>query len=180
MIFNNINQTKAVRKTEKRLHRLQRKVSRKYEMNKEGNRFVKTRNILKTEKQIRCLHRRLNGIRNNHIHQATNAIVKTKPCRVVMETLNVKGIMKNSYLSKAVASQKFYDFKLKLQYKCAKYGIEFLEADKWYPSSKKCSKCGVIKKDLKLSDRIYTCNCGLVIDRDLNASINLSHCEVVA
>lgn len=180
MTFKNINKTKTVKKTEKRLHRLQRKVSRKYEMNKEGNRFVKTRNIIKTEKKIRCLHRKLNGIRNNHIHQATNAIVKTKPCRVVMETLNVKGMMKNKHLSKAIASQKLYDFKLKLQYKCEKHGIEFIEADKWYPSSKKCSTCGAIKKELKLSDRIYTCECGMEIDRDLNAAINLSRYELVA
>lgn len=164
---------------EKRLRRLQRKVSRKYLKNKEGNRFVKTCNIIKVEKQIRILHRKLNGIRNNHIHQATNAIVKTKPCRVVMETLNIKGMMKNRHLSKAIAKQKLYDFKLKLQYKCEKNSIEFVEADKWYPSSKLCSSCGDIKQDLKLSDRMYKCDCGLVIDRDFNASINLSRYKLV-
>ncbi|KEI15977.1 transposase, partial [Clostridium novyi B str. ATCC 27606] len=113
-------------------------------------------------------------IRSNHIHQATNKIVKTKPSRVVMETLNIKGMLKNKHLSKAISEQCLYDFKTKMQYKCKLYGIEFIEADKWYPSSKTCSCCGAIKKDLKLSHRVYKCNCGLVIDRDLNASINLS------
>lgn len=179
MEFKNINKTQIVKKLEKRLRRLQRKVSRKYEMNKEGNRFVKTGNIIKVEKQIRMLHRKLNGIRNNHIHQATNAIVKAKPCKVVMETLNIKGMLKNRHLSKAIAQQKLYDFKLKLQYKCEKRGIELVEADKWFPSSKMCSVCGAIKQDLKLSDRLYKCGCGLVIDRDFNASINLSRYKLV-
>ena len=179
MIFKNINKSQRVKKLEKRLRRLQRKVSRRYEMNKEGSRFVKTCNIIKIEKQIRMLHRELNGIRNNHIHQATNAIVKAKPCKVVMETLNIKGMMKNRHLSKAIAKQKLYDFKSKLQYKCEKFGVEFVEADKWFPSSKMCSCCGTIKQDLKLSERIYKCECGLVLDRDFNASINLSRYKLV-
>ncbi|WP_312112961.1 RNA-guided endonuclease InsQ/TnpB family protein [Brevibacillus reuszeri] len=174
MTFKNINKTKAVKKDEKRLRRLQRKVSRKYEMNKEGIRFVKTSNIVKVEKSIRLLQRRLTNIRINHVHQATSAIVKTKPGAVVMETLNIKGMMKNRHLSKAIAQQKLYEFKRQLVYKCAKSGISFLEADKWYPSSKTCSECGVVKKDLRLSDRIFKCGCGLEIDRDLNASINLA------
>ncbi|MDA8221247.1 transposase [Desulfosporosinus sp.] len=179
IIFKNINKAGVVKKLEKRLRRLQRKVSRKYELNKEGSRFVKTCNIIKVEKQLRILHRRLNGIRNNHIHQATNAIVKTKPCKVVMETLNIKGMMKNRHLSKAIAKQKLYDFKSKLQYKCKKHDIDFIEADKWFPSSKLCSSCGAIKQDLKLSDRVYKCECGLAIDRDYNASINLSRYKLV-
>ncbi|MEH7461706.1 transposase [Bacillus thuringiensis] len=178
MKFKNINKTKVVKQAEKRLRRLQRQVSRKYEMNKEGNRFVKTSNIIKLEKRIQHLHRRLTNIRDNHIHQATTAIVKTKPCRVVMETLNVKGMMRNKYLSKAIAQQKLYDFKVKLQYKCEKYGIELIEADKWFPSSKMCSCCEQIKKDLKLFDRIYRCECGNEMDRDLNASINLSRYQL--
>ncbi|NEU05640.1 RNA-guided endonuclease InsQ/TnpB family protein, partial [Clostridium senegalense] len=101
-------------------------------------------------------------------------IVRTKPSRVVMETLNIKNMMKNRHLSKAIAEQSLYDFKVKMKYKCAIYGIEFVEADKWFPSSKTCSKCGAIKKDLKLKDRVYQCSCGLKIDRDFNASINLS------
>ncbi|MEK4501070.1 RNA-guided endonuclease InsQ/TnpB family protein [Bacillus sp. FSL R12-0069] len=179
MTFKNINKSKVVRKIEKHLHRLQRRVSRKYEMNKEGSRFVKTSNIIKLDKKIRYLHRRLANIRNNHTHQATTAIVKTKPCRIVMETLNIKGMMHNKHLSKAISQQKLYDFKIKLQYKCEKYGIQFIEADQWFPSSKMCSDCGRIKNDLKLSDRIYHCECGHEIDRDVNASINLSRYKLV-
>ncbi|AFS79310.1 transposase, IS605 OrfB family [Gottschalkia acidurici 9a] len=175
MIFKNINKVGSVKKLEKRLHRLQRKVSRKYELNKEERKFVKTSNIIKLEKQIRLLHRRLSNIRNNHLHQSTTKIVKTKPSRVVMETLNIKGMMKNKHLSKAIAKQGLYEFKRQLQYKSEFYGIEFVEADKWYPSSKTCSKCGHIKAKLSLSERTYICEeCGSTIDRDLNASINLS------
>ncbi|MEK4030789.1 transposase [Pseudobacillus sp. FSL P4-0506] len=174
IVIENINKRQKVKKIEKRLLRLQRRVSRKYEMGKEGNRYVKTRNIIKIEKQIRFLHRRLKNIRENHIHQATNAIVKTKPCRVVMEDLNVIGIMKNRYLSKAIQKQKLYEFIRQMKYKCEKYGIEFIQVDRFYPSSKTCSSCGTIKKDLKLSDRKYSCECGLEIDRDLNAALNLA------
>ncbi|GLV65784.1 transposase [Bacillus mycoides] len=176
--FKNINKTKSVKQAEKRLQRLQRKVSRKYQMNKEGNCFVKTSNIIKIEKKVRHLHRRLSNIRVNHLHQTTNDIVKTKPYRIVMETLNIKGMMKNRHLAKAIAKQGLYEFKRQIQYKCEKYGIEFIEADKWYPSSKMCSCCGSIKKDLRLSDRLYQCDCGLRIDRDLNASINLSRYQL--
>ena len=180
MTFKNINKSKEIKRLKKVLKRKQRKVSRKYDMNKkiEGGenrcQYKKTNNIIKLEKEIRLLHRRLRNIRSNHIHQATNKIVKTKPSRVVMETLNIKGMLKNKHLSKAIQEQCLYDFKVKMEYKCKLYGIEFIEADKWYPSSKTCSCCGAIKKDLKLSHRVYKCNCGLVIDRDLNASINLS------
>ena len=180
MTFKNINKTKKIKKLKKVLKRKQKRVSRKYEMNKikKGGetrcQYKKTNNIIKLEKEIRLLHRKLTNIRSNHIHQATNKIVKTKPSRVVMETLNIKGMIKNKHLSKAIQEQCLYDFKTKMKYKCEFYGIKFVEADKWYPSSKLCSKCGAIKKDLKLSDRIYKCSCGLKIDRDYNASINLS------
>ena len=174
-VFTNINKSSVVRKLEKRLRRLQRQVSRKYQMNKEGNRFVKTCNIVKIEKQIQLLHRRLTNIRNNHIHQATNAIVKTKPCQVVMEDLHVSGMMKNRHLAKAIAGQKWYEFIRQIQYKCKKYGIEFIQVERFYPSSKTCSSCGTVKKELKLSDRIYTCTCGLRVDRDMNAAINLAN-----
>ncbi|MBO0460221.1 transposase, partial [Enterococcus sp. DIV1298c] len=141
-IYKNINKTKKIRKLEKRLRRLQRKVSRKYEMNKEGTRFVKTCNIYKLEKNIRQIHRKLANLRQNHIHQTTTEIVKTKPSKIVVETLNVKGMMKNKHLAKSVAQQKFYEFKRQLQYKCEEYGIEFVEADRFYPSSKLCYECG--------------------------------------
>ncbi len=180
MTFKNINKTKRVKKLEMKLRRLQRKVSRKYELNKEGSRFAKTSNIIKIEKQIKLLHRKLANIRSNNSHQATNKIVKIKPSRVVMETLNIKGMMKNKHLSKAIAQQGFYEFKRQLQYKCEFNGIEFVEADKWYPSSKTCSECGHIKSKLSLSERTYICEeCGCVIDRDYNASINLSRYELV-
>ncbi|RID89550.1 transposase [Peribacillus asahii] len=171
----NINKTHVVRKMEKRLRRLQRQVSRKYEMNKEESRFVKTSNLIKIEKQIQHLHRRLTNIRTNHIHQATHAIAIIKPSKVVMEDLNVSRMMKNRHLSKALANQKLSEFIRQMEYKCKKYGIEFIQVDRFYPSSKTCSSCGIMKKDLKLSDRIYSCECGLVIDRDVNASLNLAN-----
>ena len=172
----NINKSKEVRRLKKKLKRLQRQVSRKYEMNKKGSKFVKTNNIIKLERQIKLVHRRLNNIRNNHIHQATSKIIKLNPYRVVMEDLNVSGMMKNKHLAEKIAEQKFYEFKRQMKYKCQFNKIEFFEADRWYPSSKTCSRCGGIKKDLKLSDRTYNCNeCGLVIDRDKNASINLGN-----
>ena len=175
----NINKTKRVKRLKKRLKRLQRQVSRKYEANKQGNKFVKTNNIIKLEKRIKLLHRKLSNIRNNHIHQATNKIIKLKPYRVVMEDLNVKGMMKNKHLSEKISEQCFYEFIRQMKYKCEFNGIQFVQADRFYPSSKTCSCCGNIKNDLKLKDRIYKCDkCGLVIDRDKNASINLGNYEL--
>lgn len=173
-VYKNINKTYAVRKKEKRLKKLQRQVSRKYEQNKKGKEYVKTRNIIKLENQIQQVHRRLANIRNNYLHQTTTSIVKTKPYRVVIEDLNVKGMMKNKHLSDAIRKQGFYEFRRQLEYKCKFRGIEFVVADRFYPSSKTCSQCGEINKELKLKDRVYSCSCGLSIDRDLNASINLS------
>lgn len=179
MTFKNINKTKTVRKKEKKLRRLQRRVSRKYRMNKEGESYVKTRNIVKLEKRIRKAHNTLSNIRTDFRNKATTEIVKTKPSRIVMETLNVKGMMKNRHLSKAVAQQGFYDFKRMIKYKAEKSGIEFVEADKWFPSSKTCSECGYVKPKLSLSEREFTCeSCGSVIDRDKNASYNLSEYKV--
>ena len=176
-VFKNINKSNVVRKIEKRLKRLkrlQRQVSRKYEQNKKGKEYVKTKNIIKLEKQIQQVHRRLANIRNNYLHKTTTSIVKTKPYRVVIEDLNIKGMMKNKHLSDAIRKQGFYEFKRQLEYKCKFRGIELVVADRFYPSSKTCSQCGKVKKDLKLKDRVYNCSCGLSIDRDLNASINLS------
>lgn len=175
----NINKTPKVKKIKKRLKRLQRQVSRKYEMNRDGKKFNKTKNIIKLEKTIKKVHRILGCIRLNHIHQATNLIVKTKPSRVVMENLNISGMMKNKHLSKAIQEQKIFEFKRQMKYKCEFNGITFIEADRWHPSSKMCSCCGNIKRDLKLSDRIYRCDkCGFIEDRDKNASINLSKYEL--
>lgn len=176
----NINKTKRIRRLKKKLKRLQRQISRKYEANKNGNKFIKTNNIVKLEKQIKLLHRRLSNIRNNHIHQATNKVIKLKPYRVVMEDLNVSGMMKNKHLAKAIQEQCFYEFIRQMKYKCEFNGIEFVQVDRWYPSSKTCSCCGSIKQDLKLKDRTYKCNdCGLEIDRDKNASINLGNYGLV-
>ncbi len=177
--YKNINKTKKVKKLEKKIRRLQRKVSNKYEKNKEGRSYVKTGNIKKLEKNIRKLHKHLDNIRTDNRQKVTTEIAKTKTSRVVMEDLNVKGMMKNKHLSKAIAQQGLYEFKRMMQYKCERQGTEFVEADKWYPSSKTCSECGHVKTKLSLSERVFECdNCGTVIDRDKNASINLSRYKV--
>lgn len=173
--YKNINKTKKVKKLEKKMRRLQRKVSNKYEKGKRGETFAKTSNILKIEKDIQLLHRKLANVRKNHLHQITAEIVKTKPSRIVIEDLNVKGMMRNRHLSKAIAQQGFYEFRRQLEYKTNFRGIELVIADRWFPSSKTCSKCGNVDKNLKLSDKVYTCECGLELDRDLNASINLAN-----
>ena len=174
--YKNINKKVNIKKTKKRLKRLQKQVSRKYENNKEGQRYSKTANIVKLEKQIRLLHRRLANIRLNYNHQITTEIVKTKPSQIVIEDLNIKGMMKNRHLSKAIAEQSLYQFTQLLTYKCELYGIKLVKANRFFPSSKTCSECGCVKHDLKLSERVYKCDeCGSEIDRDLNAAINLSN-----
>jgi putative transposase len=179
--YKNVNKTNKVKKLEKKKKRLQRKVSKKYEKNKKGASYCKTNNIKKLEEKLLKLNKRLTNIRQNYIHQTTSEIIKRKPSFIVMENLNVAGMMKNKHLSKAIQEQKFYEFKRQIQYKSTWNNIEFIQADRFYPSSKLCSVCGNIKKDLKLSDRVYKCECGNVIDRDLNAAINLKNygCEVM-
>lgn len=173
-VYKNINKTKEVKRLKKKKRRLQRKVSRKYEMNKEGGSYKKTNNIKKLEKQLLKLNHRLTNIRHNYIHQTTSEIINRKPMFIALEDLNVKGMMKNKNLAKAVQEQCFYEFYRQIKYKCEFNNIEFIKVDRWYPSSKTCSKCQNIKNNLKLSDRVYTCEeCGYEIDRDLNASINL-------
>ena len=163
-----------MRSLEHRIIHLQRTISRKYEANRVGKRYMKTNNILRCEDELRRLRARQSDIRSNYIHQTTHALVSMLPSRVVMEDLNVQGMMKNRHLSKAVQQQCFYEFFRQMQYKCAWNGIELVVADRFYPSSKTCSCCGTIKSDLKLSDRTYVCpHCGAVIDRDYNAAINL-------
>ena len=180
-VFKNINKTKKVKKLEKRLKQKQRQISRKYEMNKikkEGGgscQFIKTKNIEKLENTTKLIHRKLTNIRNNYIHQVTTSIVKTKPYRIVIEDLNISGMMKNKHLSDSVRKQCFNKFRQYITYKAELNGIELIVTDRFYPSSKTCSICGSIKHDLKLKDRIYKCShCGVVIDRDYNASLNLS------
>ena len=173
-VYRNINKTSRVRRLKKKQRRLQRKISRKYEKNKKGGRYQKTNNIIKSEKQLLRVTHKLTDIRTNYIHQVTTEIVKREPSFVVMEDLNVSGMMKNKHLARAVQEQKLAGFYRVMKYKCEWQGIRLITADRFYASSKTCSACGSIKKDLKLSDRTYHCEiCGAVIDRDLNASMNL-------
>ena len=171
--YQNINKTQRVKKLEKRKRRLQRSISRKYEENKKGGSYCKTSNIIKSEKYLLKLNHRLANIRQNYLHQTTTEIVKTKPSYIVLEDLNVKGMMKNKHLSKAIQQQGFGEFRRQIEYKSAWNNVPVIIADRFFPSSKLCSCCGAIKKDLKLSDRVYRCECGNVIDRDYQAALNL-------
>ncbi len=172
--YKNINKTQKIGKLKKKKRRLQRSISRKYEKNKKGESYCKTSNIIKREKELLKLNHRLTNIRHNYLHQTTTAIINRKPRFIVLEDLNVKGMMKNQHLSKAIAEQCFYEFYRQIEYKSSWNNITFIIADRFYASSKRCSCCGTVKKDLKLSDRIYKCkNCNIVMDRDKNASINL-------
>ena len=171
--YKNINKLQKIKKLEKRKRRLQRSISRKYEKNKKGGSYCKTSNIIKREKELLKLNHRLTNIRQDYLHQTTTEIVKTKPSYIVLEDLNVKGMMKNRHLSKAVQQQCFGEFRRQIEYKSAWNNIPVIIADRFFPSSKLCSCCGNIKKDLKLSDRIYKCECGNVIDRDYQAALNL-------
>ena len=171
--YKNINKTNKVKKIEKRKRRLQRSISRKYNMNKEGVRYKKTSNIIKREKELLKVIKRLTNIRHYYLHQVTSEIVKRKSSFICIEDLNVSGMMKNKHLSKAIQQQGFYEFRRQIQYKSEWNNIPVIIADRFFPSSKLCSCCGEIKKDLRLSDRIYRCDCGNIIDRDFQASLNL-------
>ena len=170
--YNNINKSAKLKKLEKKLIREQRGLSRKYENLKKGGSTQK-RNIQKQRLKIQKLHHRIDNIRTDYINKTIAEIVKTKPSYITIEDLNVSGMMKNRHLSKAVASQKFYEFKRKLLAKCKENGIELRIVDRWFPSSKTCHCCKHIKKDLKLSDRLFRCDCGYIEDRDFNAALNL-------
>lgn len=173
-IYKNINKTSKAKKIEKKRRRLQRQISRKYELNREGRSYKKTSNIKKLEKEFLKVNQRLTNIRHNYLHQTTTEIINRKPIFIVLESLNVVGMMKNKHLAKAIQQQCFYEFYRQIQYKCLWNNIKFIEADRFYPSSKTCSECGSVKKQLKLSEREYICEeCGCVIDRDYNASVNL-------
>ena len=177
VIKKNINKTAKLKKLEKQLKREQRCLSRKYEDLKKRNKTMKgeatRQNIQKQVLKVQKLHHRIGNVRTDYINKCINEIVKTKPSYITIEDLNIKGMMKNKHLSKAVASQKFYEFRIKLEAKCKELGIELRIVDRWYPSSKLCHECGCIKKDLKLSDREYICECGYHANRDFNASLNL-------
>ena len=170
--YKNINKSAKLKKLEKQLIREQRSLSRKYENLKKGE-STQRANIEKQKLKVQKLHHKIDNIRTDYINKTIAEIVKTKPSYITIEDLNVSGMMKNKHLSKAVASQKFYEFRTKLQAKCKESGIEFRVVDRWYPSSKTCHCCGAIRKDLKLSDRIFRCDCGYIEDRDFNAALNL-------
>ena len=171
--YKNINKSPKVKKIDKRKRRLQRSISRRYEKSRKGKIYCKTSNIIKREKELLKLIKRLTNIRHNHLHQITSEIVKRKPSFICIEDLNVSGMMKNKHLSKAFQQQGLYEFRRQIEYKAKWNNIPVILADRFFPSSKLCSCCGMIKKDLKLSDRIYQCDCGNVIDRDYQASLNL-------
>ena len=170
--YKNINKSAKLKKLEKQLIREQRSLSRKYENLKEGE-STQRANIQKQKLKVQKVHHKIDNIRTDYINKTIAEMVKTKPSYITIEDLNVSGMMKNKHLSKAVASQKFYEFRTKLQAKCKENGIELRVVDRWYPSSKTCHCCGAIKKDLKLSDRIFQCDCGYTEDRDFNAALNL-------
>ena len=171
--YKNINKTQRVKKLEKRKRRLQRSVSRKYNKNKKGENYCKTSNIIKREKELLKTSKRLTNIRQNYLHQTTSEIIKRKPSFICIEDLNVSGMMKNRHLSEAIQQQGLYEFRRQIEYKAKWNNIPVIIADRFFPSSKMCSCCGHIKKDLKLSDRIYKCECGNIINRDFQASLNL-------
>ena len=170
--YRNINKSAGLKKLEKQLIREQRSLSRKYENLKKGE-STQRANIQKQRLKVQKLHHKMDNIRTDYINKTIAEIVKTKPSYITIEDLNVKGMMKNRCLSKAVASQKFYEFRTRLKAKCDENGIELRVADRFYPSSKTCHHCGSVRKNLKLSDRIYRCECGYVADRDFNAALNL-------
>ena len=175
IVFHNINKSQKIRTLKKRMKYLQRSISRKYEKNRIGNKYCKTKNIEKQEDKLRSIYARITNIRTNYINQTTHKLISLLPMRVVMEDLNVSGLMKNRHLSGAIQEQCLSSFIRKIKYKCEWNGIGFVQADRFFPSSKICSNCGCIKRNLRLSDRIYKCDeCGIIIDRDYNAAVNLS------
>lgn len=183
-IKKNINKTIEIKKIEKKLKREQIKLSRKYESLKLRNKNIKKeggnvtrQNIQKQIVKVQKLHQRLTNIRTDYINKIVSEIVKRKPSFVTIEDLFVSWMMKNRHLAKGASKQKFYEFRAKLTYKCKINNIELRIVNRFYPSSKTCSCCGAIKKNLKLSDRVYKCSCGLNIDRDLNAAINLANAK---
>ena len=182
-VYKNINKTNQIKKIEKKLKREQRSLSRKYgdykKLNKNEKEIVTRQNIQKQKLKVQKLHQKLDNMRTDYINKIVSELVKTKPMWITIEDLNVKGMMKNRHLAKAVAQQKFFEFRTKLTAKCNELGIELRVVDRFYPSSKTCHNCGCIKSDLKLSDRTYICpECGYVEDRDYNASLNLRDCQI--
>lgn len=175
--YKNINKTQRVIKLEKQLKREQRCLSRKYENLKKGE-PTQRKNIQKQRLKVQKLHQRLNNIRTDYINKTISEVIKQNPSSITIEDLNVSGMMKNKHLSKAVSQQKFYEFRTKLTTKCKENDIELRVVDRWFPSSKMCNCCGSINHNLKLSDRVYKCDCGYVNDRDFNAALNLRDAKI--
>lgn len=175
IVFHNINKSSKMKNLDKKIKHVQRGISRKYEANKVGNKYVKTNNIMREEEKLRKLYAKQSNIRSNFIHQSTHKLVSLLPNKVVMEDLNVVGMMKNRHLSKAIQKQCFAEWRRQMEYKCNWRGIKILFADRFYPSSKTCHECGCIHTRLKLKDRTFICpECGYTVDRDFNAALNLS------
>ena len=175
MVFHNVSKFKNYAKLEKSIKQKQRQLARKYLLNKQGNKFVKTKNIVKLE--LSTLKKRIkqNNIKKDYFHKSSTALVRTKPKAIVLEDLNVAGMRKNKHLSHSIQSASISMFKNMLINKANSLDIEVVYADRYYPSSQICSQCGN-RRSIKLSERIYKCSvCGLEIDRDFNASINLKH-----
>lgn len=171
LAFPNINKSAAMKQKERRLKHLQRNISRKYRQH--GN-YNKTKNILKEEAKAAKAMAHLKNIQTDYLHKTTHTLVELRPCVVTMENLGIMNMLKNRCIAKHVARQQLNEFIRQMKYKCEYFEIPFVQVDRFYPSSKTCSCCGAIKKDLKLKDRTYECTeCGLRIDRDYNAAINL-------
>lgn len=178
LVFQNINKSKKIRMYEEQIRHTQRSISRKYEANKQGNKYVKTKNIEKEEEKLRKLYTRISNIRNNYIHQSTRKIISLLPKKIIMEDLNIVGMMRNKHLSKAIQDQCFSEWIRQIKYKSEWVGIEFIQVNRFFPSSKTCHSCGCINHSLKLKDRTFVCpDCGYTEDRDYNAALNLMSYE---
>ena len=176
-VFKNINKSIKIKKLEKSLKRQQKSLSRKFE-NKKRKRGETANNIQKNILRVQRLHRRLRNTRIEYVKHCINSLVRLSPKFITIEDLNIRGMLKNHHLSKAISKQNFYYFRLFLTQQCNKNNIELRIVDRWFPSSKTCNCCGQIKTDLKLKDRVYKCDCGYIEDRDLNASYNLKDCSI--
>ena len=174
--FSSINKTTRVKKLERKLRRYHRKLCRQRSMRPSGTELSSLKNYQKTKKQIQLIYRTLTNIRNNYLHQVTTWVVKTKPSAIVLEDLAVRNMMRNRHLAKVIQDQKFYTFRTMIMYKAAMRSIPVVLADRFLPSSKTCHNCGCVKRQLSLSERKFTCeDCGYIIDRDINAAMNLAH-----
>jgi putative transposase len=178
-VFKNINKSRKVRRLKKKLKREQRRLSRKILQRKKVKTATdKSANLNKQRVKVQKVFYRLDCIRKDYIEKTVSELVRAKPAYITIEDLNIRGMLKNRCLSAAIAEQNFYYFRTRLEAKCKQYGIELRVADRFYPSSKLCSVCGLMKSELKLSDRVYVCAyCGAKIDRDVNAAVNLKHCR---